>query len=453
MFDGIVNFFKGVISRMFPTNDIKKVVGSDIAISSAMVGKIEEWAAMYKGNASWVDEQVKSLRLEKGVCREFANVCMNEMEAKVSNEKLDSIFKFSIRNLNEKLQNGLALGSFIIKPLGENKVEYIMADRFVPLNFDSQGRMTSVVFFEVKKVGEDYYTRFEQHKIDLKGLTITNKAFKSKRSDSVGNEIPLTYIDEWSHLPESVFYAGVTRPDFGYYRNPIDNDIDGSPCGVSIFDAAVDLIRKTDVQFGRLDWEFESGERVIHVDSTALQAQPVISDGKTNYKMPKLNDRLYKGLNLTAGTNEELYKEYSPAFRDLNLINGLNSYLRRIEFNTCLAYGDLSDVQDVEKTATEIRKAKKRKYDMVTAIQENIKECLDDLVYALAFYNAMSKSGYEFVCTFKDSVLTDEEAERKQDMADVAMGVMSQAEYRAKWYGETIEEAQKNLPAQAQVIE
>ena len=36
----------------------------------------------------------------------------------------------------------------------------------------------------------------------------------------------------------------------------------------------------------------------------------------------------------------------------------------------------------------------------------------------------MLNSGYEFSCKFNDSILTDDEAERKQDMADVAAGFM-----------------------------
>jgi A118 family predicted phage portal protein len=254
-------------------------------------------------------------------------------------------------------------------------------------------------------------------------------------------------VDEWSTLPEAIAYQGVEKPDFGYYRNPIKNEIDGSFCGVSVYDASVEMIKKTDVQFGRLDWEFESGERIIHVDMVALQAQANVKTGKTDYVMPKLNKRLYKGLNLQAGTSEELYKEYSPEFRDQSIISGLNAYLRRIEFNVSLSYGDLSDVQDTEKTATEARIAKKRKYNMVTAIQSNLKECLEDLVYALAFYNSMTRTGYEFVCSFKDSILVDEETERAQDRQDMAAGIMRPEEYRAKWYDETLEEALKNLPS------
>lgn len=437
---------------MFPVKTLKQVIGQDVAISERMITEIEKWSAMYRGQAPWVDDQVDSLQIEQGICREFSNVCLNEMETSISNEKLNKIFQMAIRDLNENLQTGIGFGSFCIKPLGGNSVEYIAADRFIPIAFDSRNRLTSVVFIQVKRIGEDnYYLRFEFHEWKQdKTLRIRNKAFHTSDPTSIGSPVELAAVDEWATLPEDIMYVGLERPDFGYYRNPIKNEIDSSPCGVSIYASAEDLIKKTDIQFGRLDWEFESGERVVHVDVTALQAAPVTGkDGKTKWVMPKLNKRLYRGLNLSKANGEELYQEYSPQFRDQNLINGLNAYLRRIEFSVGLAYGDLSDVSEVDKTATEAKIAKKRKYNTVTAIQSNLKECLEDLAYALAFYNGLTKSGYEFVCTFKDSILIDEEEERTQDRQDVAMGVMGLAEYRAKWYGETLEEAEKNLPEPA----
>lgn len=441
---------------MFPAKTLKQVIGQDVAIAQKMIEKIELWGAMYRGEAPWVDEQISSLQIEQGICREFANVCLNEMESDISNEKLDKIYKDAIRDLNENLQAGLALGSFCIKPLGGSAVEYVTADRFVPLAFDARGRMTGVVFIQVKKIGEDnYYLRFEYH--DWKEdqtLQIQNKAYHTSDPNSIGSPVELGVIDEWAAIPENVVYHGVERPDFGYFRNPIKNEVDRSACGVSIFDPAIKMIQKTDTQFGRLDWEFESGERAVHVDVTALQAAPVLGKGgKTEYRLPKLNKRLYRGLNLSKSNGDELYQEYSPEFRDQSIINGLNAYLRRIEFCVGLAYGDLSDVTDVDKTATEVKISKKRKYDMVTAIQNNLKDCLEDLVYALAFYNAMTQSGYEFVCIFKDSILVDEETERQQDRQDVAMGAMALWEYRAKWYGETEEQAKAAVQQPAEVIE
>ncbi len=441
---------------MFPVETLQKAIGNKFAITDTMIKKIELWSAMNQGTAPWVveNEYISSLRLEQGICREFANVCLNEMETSVSNEKLNVIYQYAIRDLNENLQSGLALGSFIIKPLGQNKVEYVTADKFIPIEFDTRGRLIDVVFMEVKREKEDsYFYRFERHKLSEAGLMITNKAYHSSDKANIGREVPLASVEEWAKLPEQVLYPGVIKPDFGYYRNPIKNDIDGSFCGVSIFDSAVELIKKTDVQFGRLDWEFESGERALHVDIAAMQPQSIIgANGKTRMELPRLNKRLYRGLNLSAGNNEELYKEYSPEFRDISIINGLNAYLRRIEFNVALSYGDLSDAKDVEKTATEMKIAKKRKYNMVTAIQNNLKECLEDLVYALAFYNALTKSGYKFICEFKDSILVDEETEREQDKADVAIGAMTLLEYRMKWYGETEEEAAKKINEPADIV-
>ena len=54
---------------------------------------------------------------------------------------------------------------------------------------------------------------------------------------------------------------------------------------------------------------------------------------------------------------------------------------------------------------------------------------------------------------FDDSIIEDKTTERQSDRQDVSMGVMSLAEYRAKWYGETPEQAQKNLPEQMAVAE
>lgn len=441
---------------MFPAKTLKQVIGQDVAISQQIIERIELWGAMYRGQAPWVDNQVDSLQIEQGICREFANVCLNEMESSISNEQLDKIYQAAIRNLNENLQAGIGLGSFCIKPLGGDAVEYVTADRFVPIAFDAKDRLTSAVFIQVKRIGEDnFYLRFEFHEWNRdQTLRIQNKAYHTSNPVSIGSPVELSVIEEWAALPEDVLYVGVERPDFGYYRNPIKNEIDGSACGVSIYDSAINLIKKTDTQFGRLDWEFESGERAVHVDVTALQAVPTLDGkGKTKFVLPKLNKRLYRGLNLSKTAGEELYQEYSPEFRDQSIINGLNAYLRRIEFNVSLSYGDLSDVSEVDKTATEAKIAKKRKYNMVKAIQSNLKDCLEDLVYALAFYNGMTRSGYEFLCTFKDSILVDEEEERQQDRNDVAMGVMRLEEYRAKWYGETLEEAAKNLPEPAMTEE
>lgn len=450
MFEKIKKWIKGV-TRMFTMTTIQNLVGGEVAMTEEIMMKINEWNEMLTGQASWCSnsDYITSLRIEHGICREFADVVLNEMEVSVSNEKLNTLLQSCIEDLNENLQEGLGLGSFIIKPLGKDKVEYIAADKFIPIHFDDTGKSDDCMFIQVKRQGtSQYYIRTERHDIRDGNLRIRNKAYKSFSQNTIGMEIPLSSVEEWKNFPEDITYKGMTQMDFGYFRTPLKNKIDGSPCGVSVFESAIEQIKKADIQGARIDWEFESGERAIHVDERALNTSI-----KGKKFLERLNKRLYRGFKLDAGKDTELFKEFSPELREEGFINGLEKYYRQIEFAVGLSYGDLSDAQYVEKTATEIKASKSRKYNRVTAIQDKLKVCLEDLVAGLAFYNGLYTSGYEFQCHFNDSILTDEEAERQQDRQDVSMGVMSLTEYRAKWYGETEEEAEKNLPEVNGVME
>lgn len=450
MFDGFKRFWKGLM-QMFGYTTLRQIVGKDITLSDNMIHAINEWKQMLNGQADWIMDSIVSLGIEEGICREFADCALVEMETGVSNERLDKMYQRNIASLNENLQEGLALGSFVLKPLGGTAAEFVSADKIIPIGFGDDGKPNDIAFLTAKMVGDaDYFIRFERHYFVNGNLTIENQCFHSQTANDIGLPCSLDAVEEWANIePGPITYPGMNRMDFGYYRNPIKNKVDGSPCGVSIYDSAVDLIRKADTQGARLDWEYESGERAIHVDNRALKQDK--STGRIG--MAKLSKRLYRGLNLEAGKDQELLKEYSPEMRDEAFKRGLEEYKREIEFSVGLAYGDLSDVQEVAKTATEIKASKNRKYNRVTAIQNNLYDCLEDFVAGLAFYNSMLNSGYEFSCKFNDSILTDEEAERQQDRRDVDMGVMSHLEYRMKWYNEDEATAKKMLPEQNQVME
>lgn len=450
MFDGIKKMWRR-ITGMFGYTTIKNIIGRDVVLSQPMIDAINDWKKMLNGEAEWLTDYIQSLRIEQGICREFADTVLVEMETSLSNETLNKLYLKSLLLLNENMQYGLGLGSFCLKPLPGGDAEFVTADKFIPVQFGNNGVPIDIVFLTMKCIGEsDYYTRLERHYFINGNLTIENKCYHSQSRNDIGQSCSIESVEEWAGInPGPVTYPGMTRMDFGYYRNPLKNSVDGSFCGISIFDSARELIRKADIQGARFDWEYESGERAIHVDSRALNKDRITG----RFGMAKLNKRLYRGLNIEDGKDKELLKEYSPEMRDESFKRGLEEYKRQIEFSVGLAYGDLSNVQNVEKTATEIKSAKARKYNRVSAIQENLSRCLEDFAAGLAFYNKAYFSGYEFSCKFSDSILTDEETERQQDRNDVAMGVMALAEYRAKWYNEDLDTAQANLPEQNTVMD
>jgi A118 family predicted phage portal protein len=406
-----------------------------------MITAIESWDAILSGNAPWITESVKSLGIEIGIVEDIAHTCTAEMDSEVTIPELDIAYKTAIRDLTEELQDGLGLGSFIIKPLGiYGGVEYVTAKRFIPIKIDNYGKLVDVIFIDVRKAGTNKWNiRLERHTLRNKVLTITNKAYQTSNFTSMNHRVPLDVEEDWATLPEEISYSGVERPIFGYFKVPKKNRIDGGSLGVSLLVNAIGLIKDADEQYGRLLWEFIGGEMAVHV---APEALPPGTKGKdkhspSSYRLPEHQRRLYRRMDIDKA--QGFFDVFAPDLRDQSIINGLNEMLRRIEFATDLAYGDLSNVSEVAKTATEIRASKQRKYQLINAIEENLKDCLDDLVYGLAFFMGKTMSGYEFNCTFRDSILTDDAEEARSMREDVAAGILRPEKYLEKRYGVTEE--------------
>lgn len=109
------------------------------------------------------------------------------------------------------------------------------------------------------------------------------------------------------------------------------------------------------------------------------------------------------------------------------------------------------------KTATEIISENSDMYRMIKKHEILLEDALRQLIQiiirlGMILGNTLNPE-CEITIDFDDSIIEDKETERSRDRQDVSMGVMSLAEYRAKWYGESEEDAAKNLPEQNQVME
>ena len=91
---------------MFNYTTLKNIIGKDVALSQTMIDAINEWKRMLAGNADWCDDTVESLKLEEGICREFADSALVEMEAKIlNNDKMDKVLQKGLSDINKKLQS------------------------------------------------------------------------------------------------------------------------------------------------------------------------------------------------------------------------------------------------------------------------------------------------------------------------------------------------------------
>ena len=228
-----------------------------------------------------------------------------------------------------------------------------------------------------------------------------------------------------------------------------------SPLGVSVYSRAPELVEEADRRYSNICWEYEGTQLAIHIATSLLK----YNNDRNKFEYPGGQERLYRNVEYNAGAADKPFIDtFSPEIRDTALFNGFNNQLRLIEFACNLAYGTLSDPQNVDKTATEIKVSKQRSYTFVSDTQMALQKALEDLVYAMNFWAVLYGliplgNKYQVSFVWDDSIIVDAEAERQTDRQDVAMGVMSLAEYRSKWYGETLEEAAKNLPEPALIEE
>ena len=447
-----------VIRKMLGREKIKDAIGVEVAVSDKMANEIDLWAKMYKNEPPWKEKNIKLCGLPAAIAGEFARLVTLELKTEVTgNDFINEEYQAVVSDISKYTEYACAKGGLAMKPYaseGHIEVDMVQADRFFPTKFNSRGEVTAAVFAESLTVGKKVYTRLEYHQHEGTMYHINNKAFVKQDLDNVevlGKEVPLTAVPEWANLQEEVTLKNVKMPLFAYFKIPNANNVDDtSPLGVSVYSRAINDIKEADNQWTRLLWEFEGSELAIDADITLFK-----KDDKGNYEFPKGKDRLFRMMDLD--DNAEKYKVFAPAIRDENLINGFNAILRRIEFNVGLAYGTLSDPNTVDKTAEEIKASKQRSYSTVSDIQKSLQTALEQLVYAMDVMAQLSglsgRKKYEMRFDWDDSIVTDREQDRKQDIQDVSMGIMRPEEYRAKWYGETVEQARKNLPEQNQVME
>ena len=441
---------------MLNRTDIKKIAGVEPTLSTEMVNALQLWTDMYENHSPWLSADVKSLNLAAAVSSEIARLVTIEMRLELDGsaraEYLESQLSPLLSRIREHVEASASRGGMMLKPYIDGdaiQVDVVPSGSFYPVRYDSNGKISGVVFADQKAIGDWYYTRIEYHDFgDV--YIIRNKAFRSKTKDTLGNEVPLTMVEEWSDILPEATLEGVKVPLFGYFRYPIANNIDpSSPLGMACFSRAVDQIKEADKQWSRFLWEFESGERALYVDVSAFDRD---KDGKPILPSRRLFRTLH-GMDTPAVGEEGFFQEWSPTLREQSLLNGLDKILKTVEFNCGLSYGTLSDPQSVEKTATEIKISRQRSYATVTDTQKALDGALRDLIAAMdvlaTLYNLAPLGVFEVTTTFDDSVITDTEAKLVQDRQSVSMGAMPKYMYLMRNYGLS-EETAKEWVAEVQ---
>lgn len=433
MFERIVNFIKGAINKMFNTTDIAKDFNIDISTSNEMLSAIEKWSAIYNSKAPWLNEEVKSLHVAKTICERVAKAVTIEFKSQVDDKQIDKIYQRFIKNIRTNTEYALGKGGMFFKPFyanGKIKISCIQADKFIPTKFDSTGELLGAIFIDQITSGNEIYTRLEYQELNDTILTIKNKAYKTTvhNSNILGNQILLSQVQDWANIQEEIQINDVNRLLGGYFRIPIANPIDNtSPVGVAIFANAIDTLEEIDKQFSRTLWEYEGSELAIDIDELMFK-----KDKAGNSILPKGKERLYRTIDID-GDKTSKWNVFSPAIRDTSLFNGLNELLRQCESQCELSFGTISKIENVEKTATEIKSSKQDYYVTVSDIQGALQTALEDLVYSIdilmSLYGIKHKVEASITFDWDDSILVDSEKKQSQALVERNAKLIDDIEY------------------------
>lgn len=455
-----MNFMRDIFNKVFP-----EIIPNNYLYDN-MDDAIECWLSLYYDEPAWLKENHgKSLNLPAQIAAEFARLIMIEFDVEVTGSPRAEFIQtqFKRTDLRTNLEEACAVGGLVFKPYVKNGLiltDCITQDRFIPIEFNGED-ITGAVFINQITKGKNCFFRIEKqtYSYETRSHRIESKFFVSESPDKLGKEIDVSKYPE--EIDPDYTINDVDCPLFSFWRVPLANTIDKeSPLGVSVYSRAVKHIKEADKQWDRFLWEYEGGELAIDADESALRTRPIItSNGKEKIRVetPKTKDRLFRRVRGRNKDETPFYNTFAPVLRDSSYANGLDKIMRKIEFACALGYGTISEPQNVDKTAEEVKNSKQRSFAVINNMQQTLQSALERYLYAIDQYttacNLAPTGNYEVKWNWGDGVLEDNDKETQVRMQEVNSGITDKVEY-LKWrYGVTEKQALEMMPKESGVVD
>lgn len=427
--------------------------------SAQMMAKIVECANIYRGTPYWVDAEnrIKTINFAKAVCSETARLVTLGIKIQIDGgargvwlqEQLDKVYF----NLRHWVEYGCAYGTVIIKPNGGG------IDVFTPMDFivteqDDDGNITGIVFKDSYTDNDKHYTRLEYHRF-VKTRTessviypyvISNRAYVSRSSESLGDPIPLAQT-KWADLLEEtppILKGGGERldsPMYGVFRTPAANNIDlSSPLGMPIYAEAIEEMKDLDIAYSRNAGEIYDSEKIILADDRLMfDSGRNMSSRVADVKLPHFVKNVF------GNSPEEFYQEITPQLNTATRLDGINALLSQIGYkcgfsNGYFVFNEATGIQ----TATGVEAEQQRTIQFIKDVRDKLESCLNDAIYAMSVYADIYEltpiGNYDVVYDFGDITYNREE-DRARAYQLTLQGFYTKEYYLEKYEGFTPEEA------------
>lgn len=444
-------------------NKIKELTGKNVI---AMPVITDLWLQWFKGDVdkfhSYEDYngvkkvqcQRKTLNMAKKVSEDWANLLLNEKtDIAYGDEKQQQELWGLLNSVNywqkgnEGIEKAFALGNGAFVEAFDEKgnvyFQFINAKKIYPLTIE-QDNVTECAFVNVNTneiiLQIHLKGRIEEDKFiyDSDGNYHIRTVVYKNTNNQLGELISDNILDTKSNLA----WFQMIKPN-------IANNIDiNSPLGISVFANSLDGLQGVDLAYDGFCEEMRLGKAKVFLDKKLTTY-----DETGEHILFDVNQTgFYYTGNGNGNENRQPLTVYSPTLRTDSYFNGINNALNLLSAKCGFGENHYRFDQSGISTATQVisqnsemfRTLKKHEIVLNTVIINSCKA----LMY---ISNEFTNNGYNFDLNanievkFDDSIIEDVETERARDRADINLGVMSDVEYRMKWFNEDEKTAREKI--------
>ena len=248
-----------------------------------------------------------------------------------------------------------------------------------------------------------------------------------------------------------VYDTGNPWPTFSIVKPAVDNTrVDMSPYGQSVFADAVDAVQAVDLCYDAMMSEIDNGKMRVFLSDVMFDTERDGKGGRVSIPFGKADCTVFRKVMST----EDTIHEFAPALRTEDQARAFRVALQTLG-DLCgfgLDYFDL-DKTGYLRTATEVSADNSALMRNIRRHEHALEGALAGICRALLAVERglgveLPDEGQVRV-SFDDSIIVDTAAEKRQDMGEVAAGLMQPWEYRCKWYGEDDATAKRAVAASA----
>ena len=311
---------------IYPNSDYEMAFRAVDMTSPEMKKAIQRWQNLYYEKAATPDYD-PCQRIPYTIVRKLTKTAFSEYSASSKDAFVSEILDAADAKKKSAMQKALIGGESGLKPIPTG---------------------SGFRFAVVSRVcNRFYYTLLERRTVDDSGyLTITNRLYRSNDQNSLGQAVALTELPQYAELAEEyTFPEPLGSVGVAWLKTPIDNSVDGSPDGVSVYDAAVGLIENINRNEAQINGEFERGKSRIIASADMLEVDEVGGRKNLSASVFTAVDESPDDIGITI---------FSPALREQSYLARKTEYLRNVENVIGLKRGLLSEVEAAERTATEV---------------------------------------------------------------------------------------------------